>query len=201
MSCIFIGPKLVPIWQICTSKLSTFSLLTWHVPRSKFSLQYAIRQSLIWPAGWFHARRIIHVVGIAWTSLAAYWIAMSRPEDTEIKLLKVADGFHFYHAILYTNQAQHWLPSLCDKCWLICFTVCIQTQFSDDGRFWASLEGDSVLQDIESHAAECVEILKSGNEVSNAHSLGDESLGARPLKNRKGGSAKRSGVEMYTMEC
>ena len=33
---------------------------------------------------------------------------MSRPEDAEIKLLKVADGL-FYHAI-YTNQAQHQLP-------------------------------------------------------------------------------------------
>ena len=80
-------------------------------------------------------------------------------------------------------------------------SVCIQTQFSDDGRFWASLEGDSVLQDIESHAAECVEILKSGNEVSNTHSRGDENFGARPLKNWKGGSAKRSGVKVYTMEC
>ena len=40
---------------------------------------------------------------------------MSRPEDAEIKLLKVADDFHFYHAI-YTNQAQHQLPPLCDKC-------------------------------------------------------------------------------------
>ena len=83
---------------------------------------------------------------------------MSRPEDTEIKHLKVADGL-FYHAI-YTNQAQHWLPPICDKCWLICLSVCIQTQFSDNGRFWASLEGDIVLQDIESHAAERVEILK-----------------------------------------
>ena len=50
--------------------------------------------------------------------------------------------------------------------------MCIQTQFSDDGRFWASLEGDSVLQDIESHAAECVEILKSGNEVSDTDGRG-----------------------------
>ena len=61
MSCIFIGPKLVPI---CTSKLSTFSLLTWQVPRSKFSLQYAIRQISIWPAGFTRAA-ILHVVGVA----------------------------------------------------------------------------------------------------------------------------------------
>ena len=43
----------------------------------------------------------------------------------------------------------------------------IQTQFSDDGRFWASLEEDSELLDIESHVADCVELLKSRNEVSN----------------------------------
>ena len=125
---------------------------------------------------------------------------MSRPEDTEIKLLKVPDGLHFYHAI-YTNQTQQWLPPLYDKYWLICFSVCIQTQFSDNGRFWASLEEDSVLQDIESHAAECVEILKSGNKVSSTDSWGIDSLGARPSKNQKDGSGKRSGVEVYTAEC
>ena len=50
--------------------------------------------------------------------------------------------------------------------------MCIQTQFSDNGRFWASLEGDSVLLDIESHVAECAELLKSGNEVSNTDGWG-----------------------------
>ena len=45
--------------------------------------------------------------------------------------------------------------------------MCIPTQFSDDGRFWASLEEDSELLDIESHVADCVELLKSRNEVSN----------------------------------
>ena len=54
--------------------------------------------------------------------------------------------------------------------------MCIPTQFSDDGRFWASLEGDSVLLDIESHVAECVELLKSRNEVSNTDGWGGGTL-------------------------
>ena len=52
----------------------------------------------------------------------------------------------------------------------------IQTQFSDDGRFWASLEEDSELLDIESHVADCVELLKSRDEVSNTNGWGGGTL-------------------------
>ena len=54
--------------------------------------------------------------------------------------------------------------------------MCIPTQFSDDGRFWASLEEDSELLDIESHVADCVELLKSRNEVSDTNGWGGGTL-------------------------